>query len=67
MVVAIRIEPNQYYDQAGVCETLDIATQSLQKECREGRLRYVKRGGKRFFRGQWLIDWLDGSEAADDE
>jgi hypothetical protein len=60
MVIAAKIESDEIYDEAGVCEILAVPRSGIQRECRDGRLRFSKRAGKRFFRGQWLLDWMDG-------
>lgn len=59
MVFAAEIKPNAYYDDAAVCNLLSISTRSLNAACQSKELPSADRAGRRFFRGQWLIDWLE--------
>ena len=60
MVANAEINPNGYYDQEAVGELLSIPLVRITKAIKANELRHSKRAGKAFFRGQWLIDWLDG-------
>ncbi len=62
MVTAVKIDPDAYYDDGGVQKILHISRTQLTRFC-TGGLRSTTRGARRYFRGQWLIDWLEGSEA----
>lgn len=64
MVVAAEIHPAKYYDESGVSHVLSLPIDRLREECNRDRLKCVKRSGRRFFRGQWIIDWLDGDVEA---
>ena len=41
---------------------LGLGKTTLARECRLGRLHYVKRGGKCLIRGAWLLDWLEAGK-----
>jgi len=64
MVVAAEIKHNAYYDEKGVSKLLSLSIDRIREECNRERLRCTKRAGRRFFRGQWLIDWLENIESS---
>lgn len=67
MVVATQICPDAFYDEHGVSKILAIPIERIREECNRKRLKCTKRAGNRFFRGQWIIAWLEGDEANGDE
>ncbi len=50
-----------YYSQEQVKEILGLSNRAIGNACRSSELRCTERAGRRFFRGSWLIDWLDGA------
>jgi hypothetical protein len=49
--------------------TLESATRALglrrttpKSEVRQGRLRVSRRGGRYYFLGKWLLEWLEAGE-----
>src|SRR5262245_15239965 len=57
-----RIDANNVYTLQTAQEALALAKGCLPRECRLGRLWYCKRGGKVFFLGTWLLEWLRAGE-----
>lgn len=66
MVANIRIEPNSFFDDSAVKKILGLSSTAIGRACNSGELRFTERAGRRWFRGQWLIDWLDPSKDADE-
>ncbi len=58
MVCEVSFRPDAYYDQAAICRMLRITPKAIGNACRSGQLRFSERAGNRFFRGEWLNDWL---------
>ena len=56
------IERDAFYSQYQVKLLLRISIRSIGDACRAGELRHTQRAGQRFFRGSWLIEWLEGQE-----
>jgi hypothetical protein len=56
------IHPDAVFDLHTLRETLDLKPGCLPRECRLGRLRYCKRGGKVLFVGRWVLQWLEAGE-----
>lgn len=54
------IEPDGYYDTDAVATICEISVRSIGDACRTQQLRFSERAGKRFFRGSWIIEWLEG-------
>lgn len=67
MVVAAEINPQGYYDEVGVSRLLSLSLDKVRAECNRGRLKCTKRAGRRFIRGEWIIAWLDGSDAVESQ
>jgi hypothetical protein len=52
------IEPNHWYLQEDVKQLLRLKATSLGREIRERRLWAVRRCGRCYILGQWILDWL---------
>jgi hypothetical protein len=52
------IHRDAVYDLAQARHCLGLARTTLRREVRLGRLRFTVRGGKMFFLGAWLLEWL---------
>jgi hypothetical protein len=57
------IQRDGVYDDGQVRLALDLPEATLRRERREGRLRYIRKAGRVFYLGSWLMEWLE-SEAA---
>jgi len=58
----LALDPNTIYEEGAVALALDIPLATLLRARRERRLRFVRKGRRVFFRGQWLLDWFEGDE-----
>jgi len=58
------IDAEAYYDQADIRRLLRISSRALGAAIRAGELRHTEIAGRRLYRGQWLIDWLEGTAQA---
>jgi hypothetical protein len=53
-----RIDPDALYEESGVRLLLGLTEHALRQGRTRQGLRSARRGRRRFYRGQWLIDWL---------
>lgn len=63
MVNEVSFRADAFYDQAAVCRLLRITPKAIGNACRAGQLRFAERAGNRFFRGEWVNDWLAPSDS----
>lgn len=66
MVIAAEIHASRYYDERGISHILSIPIDRIREECNRDRLKSVKRSGRRFAKGQWIIDWIEGGQPTDE-
>ena len=59
------LEPNGFYDTDAVATICELSIRAIGDACRSGELRHTERAGRRFFKGQWLIEWLEGSSTVE--
>ncbi|MCA9158719.1 MAG: helix-turn-helix domain-containing protein [Planctomycetales bacterium] len=59
MVQHVEIKSECYYDVDAVRRILGLSAKAIGNACRANELRFSERGGRRFFRGAWLISWLE--------
>jgi len=52
-------ERDAFYTAAQVGDLLGISIRSIGDACRAGDLQYTLRARKRFFKGHWIIEWLE--------
>lgn len=60
------IRKGAVYDLDSARAALGFRTTTLRREIRLGRLRAAKRGGRYFFLGAWLLEWLAAGEVRRD-
>lgn len=60
------IDPNAFYDQEKLRVLLDLSNRAIGDACRSKRLRFTQQAGRRFFRGSWIIAWLEGESVSSD-
>jgi hypothetical protein len=60
--VDLVIEPNEIRTLPSWTAALCLKKSCLGRECREGRLRYSKRAGRRWVFGKWIREWLEHGE-----
>jgi hypothetical protein len=56
------IRRNALYDLSQARAFLGLARGTLSREMKLGRLRFSVRAGKRYFLGEWLLQWIQGGE-----
>jgi hypothetical protein len=61
MIEPVLIEPEALYDDGSLRQALGLTPSSLSAARRAGSLRYVRQGKRTFYRGAWILSWLDGS------
>ncbi len=66
MIKPATIDREAFYSQEQVKNELGISIRAIGDACRAGELKSTVRASKRFFRGQWLIDWLDGNHQSEE-
>lgn len=63
MVNEVSFRADAFYDQAAVCRLLRITPKAIGNACRSGQLQFAERAGNRFFRGDWVNNWLSPSDS----
>jgi hypothetical protein len=58
MVAAVRVAPNDVFDDGAMHMTFGVAPATLDRACRDGSLKFTRKGRRRFFTGRWVLDWL---------
>jgi hypothetical protein len=56
------ISPDAVYTLETARAALDLAENTLPRECRLGRLRCAKRAGKILILGSWILEWIRSGE-----
>jgi hypothetical protein len=54
------VHPTAVYTLGQAQAALGLRPTTLKREVRRGRLRVVRRGGKYFTLGAWVLAWLSG-------
>lgn len=65
-MVAAQINPVAIYDDVALAELLAVNRSRITRAANAGKLRFVERLGKRFFRGDWVIEYLGMTDSAGD-
>jgi hypothetical protein len=55
----IHIDPDGIYDDVLLYAALETSANTLARARREGRLRYSRQGKRIFYRGSWVLAWLE--------
>lgn len=55
-----RIDPGAVYSDGDLRLMLGVSSAALARARRSGQLRYSRPGRSVLYRGQWVIDWLEG-------
>jgi hypothetical protein len=63
MVQHAEIKPECFYDQDALRRLLGLSNKAIGNACRSGKLKFSEQAGRRFFRGAWVIAWLEGDSA----
>ena len=57
--MGVIINPDAYYDIAETRKLLRLSVRALNKACTSGELRHRVISGRKLFKGEWLIDWIN--------
>jgi hypothetical protein len=61
------IHPNAVFSIRSLTAALELKASTLSREMRLHRLRYARRGGKTYFVGSWILQWLADGEVTSAE
>lgn len=53
------IEPERYYTEDSLRVLFDLESETIREACEAGELRFRDLGGRMYFKGTWLVEWLD--------
>jgi hypothetical protein len=67
MAGPLHIDRDGFYDDRALCATLGLKPEQLALARRRGELRYTRRGGRFFYLGSWVRNWLTGDKALTEE
>jgi hypothetical protein len=59
----VKIDADGWYADGAVRLLFEMPSATLCRARRTGGLRFARRGQKIWYRGQWLIDWLERGKA----
>jgi len=59
MIEPILIEPEALYDDGALRQALGLTCATLAAARRLGRLRYSRQGKRTFYKGAWVLAWLE--------
>ena len=54
----IRLDPEAFYDDPALRVLLGLPSATLARARRGSELRYVRRGRRTYYRGDWVLEWL---------
>jgi hypothetical protein len=56
------VHANAIYSASDVQQIVKGSKSLIRREVRLGRLRVSRRGGRHFFLGEWVLEWLRSGE-----
>jgi len=56
------IQPTGIYTAADLSRMLDVSPDTQAEARRNGALRYVRKGRRTIYLGEWVLTWLRGGE-----
>jgi len=59
MIEPVRIEPEALYDDGSLRQALGLTPATLAAARRARSLRYTRTGKRIFYKGAWILDWLE--------
>jgi hypothetical protein len=59
MIEAVRIEPESLYDDGALRQVLGLTPTTLASARRDGTLRYTRKGKRMFYKGEWILAWME--------
>lgn len=61
MIEPIVIESEALYDDSALRQALGLTSATLAAARRAGTLRYARQGKRTFYKGAWILDWLEST------
>src|SRR5438552_875707 len=58
MPTGVQIDATRFYDST-IFDALEIGQGTIRRAQREGALRFVRKGQRPIYLGQWILDWLN--------
>lgn len=58
-IIPITIDPKAWYAGGDTRLLLDMTESAMARARRSGELRFARRGQRVWYRGQWIIEWLE--------
>jgi hypothetical protein len=59
MIEPVLIQPDALYDDGSLRQALGLTDATLLAARRSGALRYARTGNRIFYKGAWLLAWLE--------
>lgn len=59
MIEPVNILPEALYDDGSLRQALGLTPMSLSAARRAGTLRFARQGKRIFYRGSWILAWLE--------
>ena len=53
------LHPEGVYQDGDLILGLGLTEATLAKACRAGELKYARKGRRRLYRGEWVVQWLE--------
>jgi hypothetical protein len=66
MTGVLHIEHNSLYDDGALRLSLGITSETLAQARRRRQLRFVRKGKRIRYLGQWILDWVQSESPADE-
>ena len=63
MIEPVLIEPEALYDDGALRAALGLSPSSLANARRAGQLRFSRQGKRTFYKGKWVLEWLESQAA----
>ncbi len=65
MIEPVLIEPEALYDDGALRQALGLTPTTLAAARRAGKLRFTRQGKRTFYKGQWVLAWLESQTATE--
>jgi hypothetical protein len=61
MIEPVLIEPEALYDDGALRQALGLTPAALAAGRRSGALRFSRQGKRTFYKGAWVLEWLEAA------
>lgn len=59
MTEPVLIDPEALYDDGALRQALGLTSAAMTAARRSGALRFTRKGKRTFYRGAWILAWLE--------